>query len=256
MTGTGYYSDDYIKGGIIMARQTTNIAAIARGEKRNVPFGEYNWRVLDVQDGRALLITEDVIDKRPYNTERAAVTWEISALRQYLNGEFYNKFDEQEQAIILEVNNVNANNPRFTGVSKADEARQRLNEKFSAMTGRQKPEGDLDVSDPTFPAKGGNNTADKVFLLSIDEVLKYFGDSGQMTEIMNPEAAPFINDEFNVERLANYEDKACVWWLRSPGSNSARVARVSAIGMIDMAGCPANLTDCGIRPALWLNLNS
>jgi hypothetical protein len=25
-----------------------------------IPFGEYNWRVLDVQGDRALIITEDV----------------------------------------------------------------------------------------------------------------------------------------------------------------------------------------------------
>jgi hypothetical protein len=41
-----------------------------------IPFGEYNWRVLDVQGDKALIITEDVVELRPYHEQYVEVTWE------------------------------------------------------------------------------------------------------------------------------------------------------------------------------------
>jgi hypothetical protein len=39
-------------------------------------FGQYDWRVLDVQSGRALLLTEKIIEERPYHSSDTNVTWE------------------------------------------------------------------------------------------------------------------------------------------------------------------------------------
>jgi hypothetical protein len=39
-----------------------------------INFGGYDWRVLDVQDGKALIITDKVIDNRTYNEEYKDVT--------------------------------------------------------------------------------------------------------------------------------------------------------------------------------------
>ncbi|MBR2789521.1 MAG: hypothetical protein IKD70_02730, partial [Eggerthellaceae bacterium] len=46
-----------------------------------ITFGTFagealTWRVLAVRDGRALLITERVIDARPYDTRYTGTTWE------------------------------------------------------------------------------------------------------------------------------------------------------------------------------------
>ena len=30
-------------------------------------FGSYNWRVLDIQNNTALIITEEIIEQRPYH---------------------------------------------------------------------------------------------------------------------------------------------------------------------------------------------
>ena len=64
-----------------------------------VKFGQYPqsaegvskplyWRVLDVRDGMALIITENLIDYRRFNDERCEITWENSTLRKWLNGDF------------------------------------------------------------------------------------------------------------------------------------------------------------------------
>ena len=41
--------------------------ALQVSDRVRVKFGGYQWQVLDVQDGRALLITEEIIERRSYN---------------------------------------------------------------------------------------------------------------------------------------------------------------------------------------------
>ncbi|MDR2533016.1 MAG: DUF6273 domain-containing protein [Oscillospiraceae bacterium] len=105
-----------------------------------IQFGALEWRVLEIQDGMALIITEDVIDRRPYHADGGDITWEHSSLRAYLNGEFYNSFSSSEQGRIIETTIINSNNP-------------------------------------TRGTAGGNNTTDNIFLLSIDEANNYFTDN-------------------------------------------------------------------------------
>ena len=57
-----------------------------------ISLGDYYWQVLDVQNGRALVLSEKVIERRRYNESFIGITWETSTVRQYLNGEFYDKF--------------------------------------------------------------------------------------------------------------------------------------------------------------------
>lgn len=101
-----------------------------------ISFGEYNWKVLDIQGENALIITEDIIGQLPYHNNTEDITWENCSLRTYLNNEFYNRFSEEEKNRIVEVTNSNPNNPQFE-------------------------------------TPGGNSTRDKVFLLSIDEANHY-----------------------------------------------------------------------------------
>jgi hypothetical protein len=193
-----------------------NIAVeIVQGKKRLIQFGKHKWRVLGIRDDKALLLTEDIIETRPYNATREAITWEKCTLRHYLNNEFYDKFNSQEQAKILPTKNTNANNQQY----------------------------DTD---------SGNDTTDKVFLLSIEEVLRCFGDSGQLKN-KTRNSSYWIDDEFNKERVANYGDE--VWWLRSPGVSGDKAAVVLAFGALSMTGYFVDFS-IGVRPALWLNLKS
>ncbi|MDR1136146.1 MAG: DUF6273 domain-containing protein [Clostridiales Family XIII bacterium] len=192
------------------------VADILKGERRNIEFGGYKWRVLDKQDNMALLLTEDIIETRPYNMEDAGVTWESCTLRQYLNSEFIGRFSAQERMIILETTNINPNNPWYD-------------------------------------TRGGNNTNDKAFLLSIDEVVKYFGDSGQMKN-ERLEKDGYISDEYSNERVGKYDDIGAWWWLRSPGHSSDLAAYVHDDGELIIYGSIVYYADVGVRPVFWLNL--
>ncbi len=217
-----------------------------------IRFGDYDWFVLDRQNGKALIITEKVIEKRPYHNMDCEITWETCDMRKYLNGEFYNSFNEADLARIAEVVNENPNNSWY-GTS------------------------------------GGKPTSDKVFLLSIAEVVKYFGDSGQIkSRYMYPncewckdEFLPWIDDQYNINRRAVDDDDIVQHWkLRSPGANSWHIAEVTGFcgdgfdqGSISLGGgedvlidghfiydgsghlsgfLPNGFNPNGVRPALWL----
>ena len=47
------------------------------------------WRVLEVSDGSALIVSQYALDARAYNKERVRITWAECTLRGWLNGEFY-----------------------------------------------------------------------------------------------------------------------------------------------------------------------
>jgi hypothetical protein len=187
-----------------------------------VTFGAFggkplNWRVLDVdmQEGRALLLTEDIIEKRPYHSGNTTkITWEECALREYLNGAFLNNFGSGKSRI-AQTKNDNPDN-QWSGT------------------------------------KGGNSTTDRVFLLSIGEAVNYFGDSGQLKK--RPKNSWWIDDQHNSKRIAKYENQAWGWWLRSPGSYSYRAASVDTDGNLYVNGYDTLSREGGVRPALWLNL--
>jgi len=229
-------TDASIERRIKACRQTpentdaTGIAAeILRGKKRDIKFGNYKWRVLDVQGDKALLITEDAIEKRPYNKQFIDVTWETCDLRKYLNGEFLRKFTEEERREIAE-----------TQISNPD---------------------NLWCGTP-----GGRNTVDKIFLLNLEEVDRYFGNSGDYQNKRRKDyennrwvAANngyFLSNAHDSDRVAKIGNAACWWWLRSPGLLSRLAAGVRSDGFVDVDGDFVIHDSGGVRPAFWLNLKS
>lgn len=196
--------------------QKPQIGSLAAGQ-RNVRFGRYNWRVLDVQNGKALLLAEEILEKRRYHSEWTEVTWKDCELRKYLNGEFLGTFSSQEQSRIAQAENTNADNQWYG-------------------------------------TPGGSSTVDRVFLLSIEEVVKYFGDSGQLQK--RPKGgAWWIDDQYNSARKANHDGRKWWWWLRPPGIDDSNAAFVSIGGYLSLLGNTVG-NGGGVRPALWLNLES
>ena len=58
-------------------------------------FGQYTWRVLNVKDGRILMITEDIIELHWYHKAFEEITWADCEVRRYLNDNFYNHFSQR-----------------------------------------------------------------------------------------------------------------------------------------------------------------
>lgn len=182
-----------------------------------IRFGKYDWYVIDKQNDKILIIAEKVIEKHPYHNEDCEITWETCDLRKYLNDDFYNAFSESDRSRIIEVTNKNSNNP-WDGTN------------------------------------GGNITTDNIFLLSIDEIVKYFGDSGKLqTKQFGPKGeAWWFDDQYDCVRLAKFGSKNAWWWLRSPGYIGSRAAYIAISGLVHLHGESIRSKNGGVRPVLWL----
>jgi len=190
-----------------------------------VKFGDYDWRVLDVQGDTALLLSENILEQRAYHPCYAGVTWEESKLREYLNGDFFNNFDEADKNRIIETK-INNEANLWYGIAN------------------------------------GNDTLDKIFILNLEEVDRYFGNSG---DYFNKRRKKYDNgkwiedsdgwilsNEHDGSRVAKYNGLASLWWLRSPGYSDCTVAYVSTTGNIPPNGDRVCIGRGGVRPALWV----
>jgi hypothetical protein len=52
-----------------------------------IKIDDIDWLILDERDGKTLIITKDIIEKRPYNAARFCSAWEDSTLKAHLGGE-------------------------------------------------------------------------------------------------------------------------------------------------------------------------
>ncbi|MCL2634966.1 MAG: DUF6273 domain-containing protein [Oscillospiraceae bacterium] len=233
-----------------------------------IQFGEYDWRILEVRDDRILIITDKIISKRNYyyypdysedfwfdnsismeeQYNRVGSDWSKSDIREWLNDNFYNSFNQADRQRIFRTKVTTGDNLIYHRPGE-------------------------------FIVPGGLDTIDHIFLLSIEEVLKYFGDSGQYEELIRTnEQSMIINDQYNDARDAYCLNSCsigwcdnnvmgrggCWWWLRSPGFDVFAAATVEG-GLLRPGGHtfywfrPENekmhSSNGGIRPALWLSLS-
>ncbi len=83
------------------------------------------WRVLLREADHLLVIAEQCLDCKPYNTEDCAITWAGCSLRRWLNDEFMSEaFNEQERKCVLKTsveNNVGPNTADYVFLLRIDE---------------------------------------------------------------------------------------------------------------------------------------
>lgn len=177
-----------------------------RAKKCYFKYEPIKWRVIKCENGEALLLSDIVLDKQKYNKRLKKVTWEKSTLRKWLNKKFMNRaFSSSEQEAIHTTKVINEDNYYY----KTD---------------------------------GGNDTLDKIYLLSLsetDEEKEYgFTDSYGMTIKYS-----------NYADLDDYQ----YWWLRTPGEKNISAAAVDMFGEAYVGGGESDM-ELGIRPVLHLNL--
>ena len=177
-----------------------------RAKKSYFKYEPIKWRVIKCENGEALLLSDIVLDKQKYNKRLKKVTWEKSTLRKWLNKKFMNRaFSSSEQEAIHTTKVINEDNYYY----KTD---------------------------------GGNDTLDKIYLLSLsetDEEKEYgFTDSYGMTIKYS-----------NYADLCDYQ----YWWLRTPGEKNISAAAVDMSGEAYVGGGESDM-ELGIRPVLHLNL--
>ncbi len=183
------------------------------------------WRVIDRQGDKVLLVTDKLLDGGiPYNKEYEKITtWHKSTVSRWLNRIFINEaFSNKEKKKIQDTIVENKGNEDFG-------------------------------------TYGGANTTDKLFLLSVDEVYRYFKsdeDRGAaLTKYARIKIASHMYGDDDGEIL--YKVGSWRQWcyiLRSPGDSQDSVANVGDDGSVSEYGNSAYHNFFAVRPAMWVSL--
>lgn len=201
-------------GGAVSAEAGDRIT-LGRWEQDAEPGPDpIRWRVLTVQDGRALVVSESVLDVRPLHTRHAGTAWPDCELRLWLNGVFLGgAFGEEEQQAILTAAVDNGAGQGFFSRSGA-----------------------------------ADGTMDRLFLLSYAEAWTWLPLAedriGVPTEWAVGRGALTVRTE---------DGTACGWWLRSPGESDLQGLWVTSAGEIEVRDVDS-AAGIGVRPAMWVEL--
>ena len=202
-----------------------------------ITFGEYEqdgdllngkekieWIVLDKKYGEILVVSKYILEYLQYSTTEDNLKWQESSLRQWLNCIFLNEaFNESEQAAIKDAV-VSADRNYFYIGSEYD------------------PNNSKGINE------SGEETRDKIFLLSVTEAYIYFeSDEERKCESTN----------YAINQVENRKDN---WWTRSPMWEMS-MSEVASDGIAggaakgryanDFRGTAAD-EKSGVRPAMWL----
>ena len=181
------------------------------------------WLVLDIKDGKALLLSRYGLDAIPFSTEKR-VSWETCTLRTWLNADFMDAaFTAQETAAIVET------------TVKNDES-QVLVKKWN---------------NSRMNADTGNNTLDRVFLLTIHEAVDVYQLSDTTRKCAPTDYAiahgAHTGDPENEENLVDGRLTG-TWWSRmTADSKRWAICMSGGYNFFDE-------TYVSVRPALWVDL--
>jgi len=195
-------------------------------------FGGIAWQALDVEEveeagekkRRVLLISREILWREAFNKEDKPVNWATCTLRANLVEWLEDKFSTAEK--------------------------DRINR--GAPVATPKPKGMEESITAAHMDAERKEIHDGIFLLSLDELVKHFGDSGKL----DGGGSVWFTDDFDERRIALHKDtkKPGWWWLRSSGAGPGRAACVDDDGGVSVDGHSVNNPGGGVRPALWLNL--
>lgn len=176
------------------------------------------WLVLENDGESLLLISKNAVEIKPFQEKldnkvgELKETWETCSLRKWLNEDFLEiAFNDQERPLIA----------------------------LSDVLAEPNPDG---RDDP------GNDTQDRMFLLSLSEAEKYFASDKERICYGSP----------YLEAYGNYAVRArntCEWWLRTQGKYNSWAAAVLAGGTVSPTGeqIKPNL-HVAVRPAFRIEL--
>lgn len=167
---------------------------------------EIEWFVLAKNGTKLLIVSKYGLIRSRYNEKYGDVTWETSYIRERLNTSFLNDaFNSFEQNAIVS-SNVTAD----------------INESFKSVN-------------------PGNDTVDKIFLLSILEIQKYEDVCFWVS------CSPTLSS-----KQKDQKNWSCLWWTRTPGAFESYVTLIDEFGVIGDIGDQADKA-AYVRPAMWID---
>ncbi len=198
------------------------------------------WRVLKTDGNQALLLSDVALDDQRYNTVEEDVTWKTSTIRSWLNG--YGSSDNQQ--------GTDYSGRNFIGSAFTSD-------EWSAIADTSV----VNAGNLSSGTEGGNDTVDKIFLLSESEVYGegavpygFVSESDTYDEARRSKSSTYAKAMGVWSATDDTYKDDCHWWLRSPAYYLKSAAGVLNTG--NVGGIHVDYNYVGVRPALNLNLSS
>lgn len=209
---------------------TNNDTNFGDSDYRYFKWERIKWRVLQKKDDTLFVMADKGLDCKCYNDSYSFITWENCELRNWLNGSFYHTaLSIEEQGMIVEQNVVNEDN-KFIYNAK-----------------------------PVI-VDGGNDTRDKLYLLSAKEVCnsQYGFCDNYHSKSRYCQASDYAHTKgtsitFTIHN--GYKEENCGWWSRSPGDSQSKARYVSS-GIINSFGESTSHKRFAVVPVLHIDLSS
>lgn len=197
---------------------------------RYFKYEPVKWRVLNVDGEKALLVADKALDLKPYHNTYTDVTWEKCSLRSWLNDTFINS------AFLA-------------------------NERSAIPSVTVKAEGSIRPTTDGNKVDGGNDTTDKIFILSFSEVSGKYGfrtveDLDSYGDYDEAKKCDMTNYAYAFTDSSTDEREDCYWWIRNPGDYSYQAVISGENGRVLGYGNGVNASQPAVRPALYLNLSN
>lgn len=200
------------------------------------------WRVLSVDGSEAMLLADRALDDKQYQTVAENITWDGCTMRSWLNG----------YSASANIQNQDYSSNNFLDTAFGISAQSVIKETVV--------ENKDNLSSGT---DGGNDTRDKVFLLSESEVYTdvakkhgFVSNNIIYDEARRAKSSVFAKAMGIWSNISDDYVGNCWWWLRSPGATSAYATNGDDGGRVLRSYNHVNTTHPGMRPALNLNLNA
>jgi len=201
------------------------------------------WRVLSVNGSEALLLSDKVLDSKHYNIKYEDITWEESTIRSWLNG--YNAS--------ANIQNQDYSNNNFIDNAFGTSGQQFIKETYVE---NDNFEYGINGGNDTDCIDGGNDTQDKIFLLSASEISA--NRCGYVPEeYIECDDEAFMAGSSVYAKAMGIESYGgdCEWWLRTQDASSyGYITLMDCEGWVGSFFAPASDNGIGVRPALNLDL--
>lgn len=240
--------------GFSYLRVSLDQAPAAGGEREQHYHWEYHrpwhyfrimplrWRVLDIQENRALLLADRMPDCVPFHNGEEAITWEKCTLRSWLNG--YGA-------------EANQKGEDYSGIGFIDRAFTPQEQEAILPALCANP------ANQVYGTDSGRDTEDRLFILSNEEVYE-----GEMAERYGFQASRDYDDPAKRFTSTLYAKCMGAWWspvdpyagnsfwfMRTSGYTSRSVTYVCDFGYIYSRGTLADCSDASVLPAMWIDLD-
>ena len=203
------------------------------------------WRVLEVRDGTALLLSHAAVDCEPFQEELMDVSWDNCTLRSYLNG-----YGPQENASAVDYSAAGDN---FLDMAFSPD------EQDAILENPVRNEDNY-----YFGVDSGNTTSDRIFLLAESELFVY--DSSRIhgfspRDEVADRAKQFTPTDYAIRKgvwsASDENAYGNVFWItRTTGYTHSNVVYVDESGYMYNRGILVTCSDAAVIPALVLDLDS